>query len=438
MTRHSKAMFGFLMVFCVASASATSDRGFFADNLSSSKVSKVKTANYYGYSNTELSCLSQINFKSCRYTGCPQCTFDTSNPGGGTNLDNEDFGFTNLFFQTDFTCCPKDQSYSYDKQHDVGQLGFSDKVGTCDWEISVYRWPRELGNLDINTPELAPVLTDDGTALKFGTAWGTCYLNAEAEHCDHPLCERMAINVQGGLYGSLAYGDTDALSIAPFEETCAGGPPAWCNLLGANACNPNTDKRRVAPGSANVEQQQAPTSIFGEVFNFFAQITEELLGQTITGEAPDLGDLSRGSRSMVRACPEVNGKRAHVCSRRAANKKAPAKIQAADGDAKTLYPGIALILSGPFHVTSKHDDKYEETGLFEFAPLFLGLGDAVAEPVNKWPVVRGKGAKIRFTKEQHSYGEQSYGYDNKYEQKYDDKYGGDKEYYERKEYHRER
>lgn len=128
MTRHSKAMFGFLMVFCVASASATSDRGFFADNLSSSKVSKVKTANYYGYSNTELSCLSQINFKSCRwvqvnesqgtlftaavcasttcstvlfcrYTGCPQCTFDTSNPGGGTNLDNEDFGFTNLFFQ---------------------------------------------------------------------------------------------------------------------------------------------------------------------------------------------------------------------------------------------------------------------------------------------------------------------------------------------------
>lgn len=52
--------------------------------------------------------------------------------------------------------------------------------------------------------------------------------------------------------------------------------------------------------------------------------------------------------------------------------------------------------------------------------------------------MRGKGAKIRFTKEQHSYGEQSYGYDNKYEQKYDDKYGGDKEYYERKEYHRER
>lgn len=57
----------------------------------------------------------------------------------------------------------------------------------------------------------------------------------------------------------------------------------------------------------------------------------------------------------------------------------------------------------------------------------------------RWPVVRGQGAKIRFTKEQNSYDEQSYGYDNKYEQKYDDKYSNkDKEYYERREYHRER
>jgi hypothetical protein len=67
-----------------------------------------------------------------------------------------------LYCRTDFTCCPKDQTYSYDRQHDVGQLGFSDKVGTCDWEVSVYRWPLELGNIEGNLPELSPVLTDDG------------------------------------------------------------------------------------------------------------------------------------------------------------------------------------------------------------------------------------------------------------------------------------
>lgn len=36
-----------------------------------------------------------------------------------------------------------------------------------------------------------------GSALKWGTAWGTCYLNNNADRCDHPLCERMAINIQG-------------------------------------------------------------------------------------------------------------------------------------------------------------------------------------------------------------------------------------------------
>jgi hypothetical protein len=73
MARNCKGMIGLLMVFFFASASALGDRGFFADNLSSSKVSKVKTANYYGHSNTELSCLSQLNFKSCRfvYGACP-------------------------------------------------------------------------------------------------------------------------------------------------------------------------------------------------------------------------------------------------------------------------------------------------------------------------------------------------------------------------------
>ena len=40
-----------------------------------------------------------------------------------------------------------------------------------------------------------------GSAIKWGTAWGTCYLNNHAEHCDHPLCERMVVSIQVRITG---------------------------------------------------------------------------------------------------------------------------------------------------------------------------------------------------------------------------------------------
>lgn len=51
-----------------------------------------------------------------------------------------------------------------------------------------------------------------------------CYLNANAEHCDSPLCERMAISVQGGLYRA------DAYSTEAANSTWAGLDTACTNI----------------------------------------------------------------------------------------------------------------------------------------------------------------------------------------------------------------
>jgi hypothetical protein len=73
--------------------------------------------------------------------------------------------------RTDFTCCGKEHhnydSYG-DREHtDIGSLGFTDKVGTCDWEISMYRSPFgvEMGTGVLDNQEAdpwTPHYTDDG------------------------------------------------------------------------------------------------------------------------------------------------------------------------------------------------------------------------------------------------------------------------------------
>jgi len=164
----------------------------------------AKTTDYYAtdyYSQTEIACLSQRDFKNCRLTECP-----------GT-----DCGINNFFLQTDFTCCPQTHHYGYGQEHQIGTVGFSDRVGTCDWDVSIYR----EGNTINNDGNPDPILTDDTTAEKYGTVWGTCYLNANAEHCDSPLCERMAISVQGGLYRADAYSTEAANSTwAETDTSC--------------------------------------------------------------------------------------------------------------------------------------------------------------------------------------------------------------------------
>jgi hypothetical protein len=57
--------FALAIVLSVVCAAAVDESGFLVE-MSDTNISKVKTANYYGYGQTELSCLSQLNFKSCR------------------------------------------------------------------------------------------------------------------------------------------------------------------------------------------------------------------------------------------------------------------------------------------------------------------------------------------------------------------------------------
>lgn len=75
MARNSQPVVGLLLALCIAAALAAKDESFFADIQASSRVTKVKTAGSgsYDYAKTELSCLSQLNFKSCRYVHYFHC-----------------------------------------------------------------------------------------------------------------------------------------------------------------------------------------------------------------------------------------------------------------------------------------------------------------------------------------------------------------------------
>jgi len=64
-----------------------------------------------------------------------------------------------------------------------------------------------------------------------------------------------------------------------------------------------------------------------------------------------------------------------------------------------LYPGTALVISGPFYETSKHGNKIEETGMFELAFNFQVASTTPVTATNNWPIVHARTAKARFTRE---------------------------------------
>lgn len=56
-------------VCCAAVGAAADPKLMVSDILVSSKSTKARTSSYYD--DTELACMAQLNFKNCRYTGCP-------------------------------------------------------------------------------------------------------------------------------------------------------------------------------------------------------------------------------------------------------------------------------------------------------------------------------------------------------------------------------
>lgn len=196
------------------------------------------------------------------------------------------------------------------------------------------------------------------TALKFGTAWATCYFNAEAEHCDSPLCERMALSVVGGLYVSCAYSNEAESTLAELKDSCNKQDPI---------------PRQ--PGN------NAGTSL--------ADAIDDILNT-----ADDF--LPCGSKYQQRTTSS---------KKKAASSPAAAAVGVAADSFEDYYNGLAVIVSGVFHQTSKHGVNIADNGLLEFTFKFR---DGVeSQPVNNWPVVIGGGMKLRFTRNDNYYASQN-------------------------------
>lgn len=68
-----------------------------------------------------------------------------------------------LYCRTDFSCCPDVwRGYSGEDNLATGQVGFSDRIGTCDWEISLYKYTFS-GVYEFET--ILPIFTDDSKLL---------------------------------------------------------------------------------------------------------------------------------------------------------------------------------------------------------------------------------------------------------------------------------
>lgn len=180
-----------------------------------------------------------------------------------------------------------------------------------------------------------PAASVTGTALKFGTAWGTCYLNSAADKCDSPLCDRMALNIQGGLYLSWAYGDVPFLdlpslisSLASLEDTCGGGPPVlpfpfeqFFGRQGATTPNQNASARKA---------ETKPDSVLLQTFAKMFEMGEPILTGRPPSEAQTFKKLTKAGSTA---------------------KQAPAQAQAQAASASyqksdKLYGGLAIIISG--------------------------------------------------------------------------------------------
>jgi hypothetical protein len=108
-----------------------------------------------------------------------------------------------------------------------------------------------------------------------------------------------------------------------------------------------------------------------------------------TNQGTDSAPLFDAYLSYIKrySCEVLGPKCSVDCSSDAIASATEAKL-AYDNDYNSpekYYPGIALMISGPMHVTSKKDKAFEETGLFEMALNFdsAANAEAIIEPINR-------------------------------------------------------
>lgn len=239
-----------------------------------------------------------------------------------------------------------------------------------------------------------------------------CYLDAKAEQYDDPLCDRMVVSIQGGIYGALAYTDTWGPSRwALPEETCAGDEPDF-GYGSKKAANNGASKNGAAKDGAvkvgasqDVPVKDNPTQDGGATkkpCKVFRDVdlsgSEKKDGESQPHENFLNLVLSMAKDNLVRdgSSSEQPDKPEHEAP--ALEGPAEATIANNQATSKKLYKGVAVIISGPFYVTSTHNGMIEETGLFEFTLGTWGKR-RVASPANRWPIVRPGAAKLRFARQ---------------------------------------
>jgi hypothetical protein len=173
----------------------------------------------------------------------------------------------------------------------------------------------------------------------------------------------MALSVVGGLYVSCAYSNEAESTLAELKDSC--------------------NKQEPVPRLANAVSD---TSL-GDTINIILDTADDF--------------LPCGSTYIQRS----TGNKKAASSPAASTPAAAAAVGVAAESHEDYYNGLAVIVSGVFHQTSKHGAKIADNGLLEFTFKFR---DGVkAQPVNNWPVVTGGGMKLRFTRNDNYYASQN-------------------------------
>jgi len=314
----------------LVTASAASDGKRSAESLQTTTSDQAQVSSY-GHADVKRMCLKESRQYNCRSVGCPnilECVNSTTQACRNC--------VTHAIGQSDVLCCDHDE-YDYEKPDGVSDAVTAPllKVGTCDWDISIYKCIADDTNNTANWGGdcYDPILMENG-AYKLGTAWGTCYLNADSEYCGHPFCDKMVLSFQGGVYAMNAY---------------SKGQPTL----------PDFD-------------------IEADDWRGCFEVTD--LNSTVLGNGRSSLRSSVLSRAIARTNLVQEVKAAIAASRLEAGQYRYHDDDDSSSSGYIWYNGVAVMFSGPVSVISMERNVEYSHGMLEYVPAWLSLGVSAAEP----------------------------------------------------------
>jgi len=353
---------GFIVLCLVgavlATASASADGQLFAQRRAASVADDANAKiESYGHADVKRMCLRESRQHNCRYVGCPSIQACDPDTGCGTCE-------THLIGQSDVICCDHND-YDYEQS---SSAGFADvvtpllKVGTCDWDIDIYKCGADStvdnSNADAWVDCVQPITMDNG-ASKVGTAWGTCYLNADSESCGHPFCDKMVLSFQGGVYLMPAYAKG-----TPVPPTYDIADPIWAGCFSLNEFNltgPGAERK-----AGSLRRALAKTNIL------------EQLASTSSASRNEAGPASTQYGGYG---------------------------QYSEGEDPTGWTtGVAVMFTGPVTVISMGRNVEYSHGMLEYVPSWFPVGNASHAPGATALVVSPYQYDIVLSKDQDGYG----------------------------------